>query len=90
MTTAAFSSSPSAQSKRAPIDRATYSLAEFAPILGVSYDTAWEAAHAGTLPVAPIRIGKRFLFPRAKVHAVLGIPDDRLLATEEDNAARER
>jgi excisionase family DNA binding protein len=65
--------SPSTLAKRARLDRATYTLAEFASLLGISYTQAHECAMAGTLPVAPIRQGRKYLFPRTAVHRLLEI-----------------
>jgi len=63
-------------SKRARLESATYSLAEFAALLGISYTSAHEAAQAGKLPVAPIRQGRLYLFPRAAVHRLLEIDEN--------------
>lgn len=64
---------PSTVSKRSELSRATYSLAEFARLLGISYTSAHEAAQAGTLPVTPIRQGRLYLFPKSAVHRLLEI-----------------
>lgn len=61
------------QSKRPAIERATYSLAEFAALLGIGYTSAHERAQDGTLPVMPLRVGRRYLFPKATVHRMLGV-----------------
>jgi len=58
-------------SKRPSLSRQTYSLREFASLLGVSYTQAHECARAGTLPVTPIRQGRLYLFPKAAVHRLL-------------------
>lgn len=63
-------------SKRVDLERATYSLAEFAALLGVSYTQAHERAQAGTLPVTPIRVGRKYLFPRRVVDRLLSIDAD--------------
>lgn len=63
-------------SKRAKLDSATYTLAEFAARLGISYTTAHEAAQRDALPVKAIRQGRLYLFPRAHVHRLLGLSDD--------------
>jgi excisionase family DNA binding protein len=68
--------SQSTRSKHADLPRATYTLAEYAAIFGVSYTTAHEGAKAGTLPVEPIRIGRRYLFPKAQVDRLLGLDAD--------------
>lgn len=63
----------SADSKRARLDSATYSLAELAALYDISYTTAHSMAQAGTLPVTPIRIGRKYLFPKAIVDRMLGL-----------------
>jgi excisionase family DNA binding protein len=52
-------------------DRLTWSVPEAARLLGISKDTAYEAAHRGELPVKVI--GRRMLVPRA---ALLRLLDD--------------
>ncbi len=52
--------------------RATITIAEAAERLGIGKNQAYEAAHRGEIPV--IKIGKRFLVPRAAF--------DRMLAGE--------
>lgn len=47
-----------------------YSVDEVARILGVARGTAYEAVRRGDIP--SIRVGKRILVPRAKLHAMLG------------------
>lgn len=63
-------------SKQAGLSRATYTLAEFAALLGISYTQAHESAQAGTLPVTPIRQGRKYLFPTGAVHRLLCIGQD--------------
>lgn len=63
--------SHSTRSKRARLDAATYSLVELAGLLGISYTKCHEMAQAGTLPVAPIKIGRTYKFPRTAVHRLL-------------------
>ncbi len=58
-------------SKRPRLASATYSLADFAALLGISYTQAHECAQRGTLPVAPIRQGRKYLFPKGAVHRLL-------------------
>jgi hypothetical protein len=71
MTTALL---PSSCSKRSNLESATYSLAEFAALLGISYSSAHLAAQAGTLPVKPLGgTGRQYRFPKAMVHRLLGI-----------------
>lgn len=65
--------SRSTHSKRAPQVRATYSQAETAALLGVSYTTLNEQVKAGTAPLTPVKVGRMYLFPKAIVHRLLGI-----------------
>lgn len=73
--------SQSTISKRASVNRATYTLAEFAALLGVSYTQAHERAQSGTLPVTPVRFGRKYLFPRRTVDELLGLTHDTAEAT---------
>lgn len=68
--------SQSTLSKRPRLDSATYSLADLAGLLDVSYTSLQEQARAGTLPVEPIRVGRQYRFPRAVVDRLLGIDAD--------------
>jgi excisionase family DNA binding protein len=52
-------------------DRLTWTVPEVARLLGISKDTAYEAAHRGELPVKVI--GRRMLVPRV---ALLRLLDD--------------
>ena len=80
------SRSPSARAKRATLAPATYSLAEFAALLGVSYSSAHLMAQAGTLPVPPIGgTGRQYRFPKATVHRLLGIDAGDVRAIEYAN-----
>lgn len=69
--------SASTRSKRPELAPATYTLAEVAGLLGLGYTKCHELAQAGTLPITPLRIGRKYLFPKAKVHELLGMSDDR-------------
>lgn len=60
-------------SKRSELQSATYSLAEFAALLGCSYTTFQEMAQRGALPVQPIRIGRQYRFAKASVHRLLDL-----------------
>jgi hypothetical protein len=55
---------------------ATYTLSEYASLRGASYSATQREAKAGTLPVKPIKVGAKYLFPKALVHAELGLPLD--------------
>lgn len=62
-------------SKRAKVERQTYSLAQFAGMLGISYTAAHEAAQRDALPVTAIRQGRLYLFPKRNVDRLLGLDD---------------
>ncbi len=51
------------------MERQTLTVEEAARALGIGRNTAYEAVRQGTLPV--VRIGKRYLVPRAALHAML-------------------
>lgn len=57
------------------VESATYSLAEVCRLLGIGYTSGREHVLRGEFPVAPIRIGRQFRFPKASVHQVLGIDE---------------
>lgn len=63
----------STRSKRARLEPVTYSLSEFAALAGCSYTTFHELAQRDALPVAPLKIGRIYKFPRSSVHRVLGV-----------------
>jgi excisionase family DNA binding protein len=65
--------SQSTISKRSNLLPATYTLSELAALLGISYTSAHEMAQRDALPVAPIRVGRQYRFPRTAVHKLLGI-----------------
>jgi len=71
-------------SKRGGLESATYTLAEFAALHGISYTTAHERAQAGKLPITPIRIGRKYLFPKAAVNRLLCL--DEAVAEPKDAA----
>jgi len=49
----------------------TLTVTEAAELLGISRATAYQAAHAGELPV--VRIGRRILVSRARLLAQFGL-----------------
>ena len=53
------------------------SIEEAADMLGISRNTAYEAARADKLPVRVIRIGWRYLIVRSELEALLGIDSSR-------------
>jgi predicted DNA-binding transcriptional regulator AlpA len=55
------------------VSPATYQAKELAERLGVSTWAIYESVRQGTCPVEPIRVGKRLVWPRAKVNALLGL-----------------
>jgi excisionase family DNA binding protein len=71
----ALSDSQSARAKRSNLEAATYSLADLAALLGISYSTAHERARAGELPVTPLKLGRQYLFPKRTVDKLLGLDD---------------
>jgi excisionase family DNA binding protein len=54
------------------VERAMYTLPEFAVLLGIGYTGTHQMAQTDTLPIRPIRIGRKYLFPKAAVHRLLG------------------
>lgn len=59
---------------------------QVAELLGCSTWSLYEQVKAGTCPVEPIRLGRRLVWPTAKVLALLGLdraaPDDHRPAAE--------
>lgn len=55
--------------------RHTISIVEYARVIGVSKDTAYEAAARGELRV--LRIGRRIMVPTVSVLAELGVDAER-------------
>jgi len=53
--------------------RATITAPELAEMLGVSTWAVYEAVRAGEPPVPAIRVGRRLVFARTAVEALLGI-----------------
>ena len=53
------------------LERATYSVPEFAVLAGIGRNSAYEAVRRGE--VQAVRIGKRLIIPRSTVEAMLGI-----------------
>jgi excisionase family DNA binding protein len=62
------------------MQKATLTVDEAAGILGVSRNSAYQAAHAGELPV--IRIGKRMLVPRLAFERMLESAGQKPIADE--------
>ncbi|MGE5618090.1 MAG: helix-turn-helix domain-containing protein [Sphingomonadaceae bacterium] len=54
------------------IDRKTVTVEEAARALGISRNGAYNAARRGEIPA--IRIGKRFVVPKAALERLLGAP----------------
>ncbi len=54
------------------VERQTFTVEEAARILGLGRNTTYVAARRGELPT--IRIGKRFIVPRAALEKLLGAP----------------
>jgi len=53
--------------------RATITAPELAELLGVSCWAVYESVRTGASPVPPIRVGRRLVFARTAVEALLGI-----------------
>lgn len=53
-------------------ERATLTVEQLAHVLGVGRSKIYDLIHCNELPVAPIRIGRRVVFSRAKVEEFLG------------------
>ena len=52
---------------------ATCTTEEFAELLGVSTWALYESVRRGDPPIEPIRVGRRLVWSRAKVDALLGV-----------------
>ncbi len=63
--------SQSTIAKRARLNSAMYSMIETASLFSIGYTTLNEAVRAGTFPITPVKIGRRYLFPKAAVHKLL-------------------
>jgi excisionase family DNA binding protein len=59
--------------KRSDVEVQTYTLAEFARKIGVSYTTLHELCLRGEAPVTPIRAGRQWKFPKSAVHRLLDV-----------------
>jgi excisionase family DNA binding protein len=68
----AATSTASAREALAADQRLTWTVPEAARLLGISKDSAYEAAHRGELPVRVI--GRRLLIPRAALLCLLDGP----------------
>ena len=55
------------------IVRQTYTFAEFCELVGIGRSTAQELLKNGGLPVEPIRVGSRWVFPKVVVDRLLGL-----------------
>ncbi|WP_034266866.1 helix-turn-helix domain-containing protein [Haloechinothrix halophila] len=55
---------------------------EFARLFGVGKSTVYDAIGTGRLPIEPIRIGNRWMFPTLPVIRLLGYEADRAAAEE--------
>ena len=53
------------------LEPATFSVPEAAALMGISPSAFYRAIHRGELPA--LRVGRRFLVPIAKLHALLGL-----------------
>jgi excisionase family DNA binding protein len=55
----------------------TLTTAEAADLLGVSRDHLWALARAGEAPVAPLRLGRSYRWPTARLLDLLGLDPER-------------
>lgn len=55
--------------------RATYTADEVASLLGVSTWAIYKVVKDGECPVEPVRIGRRLVWPRSRVDALLSADD---------------
>lgn len=51
--------------------RLTYTADELAAMLGVSTWSIYNSVKSGDCPVAPVRVGRRLVWPKAKVDALV-------------------
>ncbi len=68
-------------------DRATISVSDAAALLGISRNTAYEAARTGQLPI--LRLGRRLLVPVPALLRMLESEDDSENGAELDSQERE-
>lgn len=73
-------------SKRPRLAPATYTLIEFAGLLGKSYTSMHEAAQRDELPVRGFRVGRTWRFPKASVDRLLGLNGTTDAAPERETA----
>jgi predicted DNA-binding transcriptional regulator AlpA len=55
---------------------------ETAEMLGVSVDHLWALAREGTAPVEPLKLGRSYRWPTARLLALLGLGPDASPSTE--------
>jgi predicted DNA-binding transcriptional regulator AlpA len=55
---------------------ATLTSEETAELLGVSVDHVWALAREGSAPVAPLKLGRVYRWPTARLLALLGLGPD--------------
>lgn len=53
----------------------TYTAKELADLLGVSPSSIYQSVQDGDCPVAPIKVGRRLVWPKATVDRLLEIPE---------------
>lgn len=56
-----------------PREKPTLSTEEAAAVFGISPKLLYRLVQEGTAPIEPLRLGRRILWPTAKVLAALGI-----------------
>ena len=60
---------------------ATMTAAEVADAFGVSLWTVYEHARRGDFPVAPLQVGRRYVWPRSLVLRALGVDGSEAVRT---------
>ena len=76
--------SQSTISKRPRLAPATYTLSEFAGLLGRSYTATHEAAQRGELPVRGFKVGRVWRFPKAEVDRLLGLDGQSVYRSDDE------
>lgn len=66
----------STRSKRSEQASAFYSMSDVAGICGLGYSTLWTQVQEGTFPVAPVKLGRQWRFPKSEINAMAGLMDD--------------
>lgn len=57
----------STRSKRSVQSTAFYTMSDVAGICGLGYSTLWTQVHDGSFPVAPVKFGRQWRFPKVSI-----------------------